>query len=269
MQRFLDEANVQLTKQVGLRPRAAVEELTFTGVPWPGLNQPPGWGSDFTSLARLSLVSLRPPLRDVSFLTVFASTLRRLDLSDNRIEALPNHSGGFAFPGLVRLLLANNRIARADAIVPALRQCPKLEILELFMNPIAEQPTYRKDIFDAMGSVPSSTLGALSSLHVIDDHTKDGKEVDVAEDSDDSSDDDSSDDDDDEQGVASSSDDDSDRSSSGSAAGGGSTGNGAAAAEDGAPPRRGRESAPRDGDASGGEGDERPSTKRRTEGGAP
>jgi hypothetical protein len=186
MERLRKLSAEALAKQVGDRDRSEITELAFTGVPLPPdavFN-----AALFPALTKLTAVGLRPPLASCDAICGFKS-LRVLDVSDNRLAGFP---AAFAMPDLVDLVAANNAVPDGADALAGLRACPRLQRVDLFMNPAAGKDGYRAAVF------------ALSpSLDVVDDRTRDGEEVEFEADGDDVSDSDddeeASDDDDDEE----------------------------------------------------------------------
>lgn len=170
MERLRQKTRDALQKQVGSQSNEEVESLFFTDSAAPTVEQVSS--TVFPKLATLGFVALRPPLLTLDFVTgsAFAS-VRALTISENRLTALP---ADFAMPQLVRFLAVGNKFATLDAVAP-LKNCPSLEVVDLFMNPVTEAVGYRDKMFQL---VPT--------LQVLDDRTRDGTEVEAADDSDDS-----------------------------------------------------------------------------------
>jgi Leucine-rich repeat (LRR) protein len=165
MERLRQQARAELAKQTSGIDPAEVTKLAFTDVPL--LDSAELSSALFPKLHTLSLVGMKPALKSAAQLATQFPSLRALDVSDNHIEEIP---AGFTIAGLVRLTLANNRITSTGALAALAAGCPKLEVLDCFMNPVAEGSTkaYREGVF-----------ALCPALQVLDDHRRDGREVDV------------------------------------------------------------------------------------------
>ena len=184
MERQRQRARALLQAQVGEADPAQVTSLVFTDVAL--LDEEELSGAKFPGLTELSMVAMKPPLKDFAFVASRFPALQKLVLSDNRIDAIP---ADFAMPNLVHLNLANNAVASTHTVAELGKGCPQLEVLDLFMNPAADDDQFSTVVF-----------AAVPSLQVLNDHTADGKEVELDEsDDDDEEDEEGSEEDEDEE----------------------------------------------------------------------
>eukprot|EP00744_Colponema_vietnamica_P019926 GILI01028240.1.p1 GENE.GILI01028240.1~~GILI01028240.1.p1 ORF type:complete len:225 (-),score=40.48 GILI01028240.1:81-755(-) len=152
----------QLVKQRGTVPIEQVTELSFTDCCLVFDKLAP-----FTNLQKLLMVSMKPQLKDLAmfpFSSPLAQTLRKLNLSDNKIVTLviptpseaTSEPASFKLPALEQLILSNNLLTTVESFAPALTSgCPKLQWLELDANPIqptlkADRTGYRDAVFEAI-----------------------------------------------------------------------------------------------------------------------
>jgi len=241
MEIFRRKGDKMLADQRGDASIEAIDELSFTQccVPFQRLGE-------FTHLQKLTMISMTPQLKDLAtfplYPTAFTKTLRRLNLSDNKIASID--ASVFNLPCLEQLILSNNLLSTvesfADAIVGkgmgANGGAPKLQWLDIDSNPIegelkAKEKGMGSEAAGGDDGVESSSaavgyyyrnvvFGVIPSLVVLDGFDKDGGEVEEldSEDDDDDDDEDDYDEEDDEEEeeegeVASGDDDDADQPS--------------------------------------------------------
>eukprot|EP00736_Rhodelphis_marinus_P003850 Rmarinus@m.1724 len=90
-------------------------------------------------------------ISDLTLLQMVTS-LRLLDLSDNRLEALPSKNFWGQLVNLEICYLHNNMISSLLA-VEGLTGCPKLQVLSLYRNPVALHPAYRQLLVHGIASL--------------------------------------------------------------------------------------------------------------------
>ncbi|XP_055631491.1 acidic leucine-rich nuclear phosphoprotein 32 family member A [Toxorhynchites rutilus septentrionalis] len=106
-----------------------------------------GLTDSFTALEVLSLINV-----GLVSLKSFPKlpSLRKLELSDNRISSGLNHLTGS--PKLTHLNLSGNRIKGFEELKP-LKELGKLEVLDLFNNEVTMTENYRDKIFELIPSL--------------------------------------------------------------------------------------------------------------------
>ncbi|MFJ4457398.1 NEL-type E3 ubiquitin ligase domain-containing protein [Pseudomonas sp. NPDC089392] len=112
--------------------------LSIVGIPAGGLPDIP-LGTDFNHVTDLAIVGLRLEALPGNFLRSFPE-LRRLDVSNNTLRALPD--GIQWLPRLHHLRLARNRIRMTAASVQALAGLTHLHLLDLSNNPLGSISLY-------------------------------------------------------------------------------------------------------------------------------
>lgn len=106
-----------------------------------------GLTDSFTALEVLSLINVGlVSLKNFPKLP----SLRKLELSDNRVSSGMSHLAGS--PKLTHLNLSGNRIKEFDELKP-LKELKNLEVLDLFNNEVTMTENYRDKIFDLIPSL--------------------------------------------------------------------------------------------------------------------
>jgi hypothetical protein len=174
MERQRQKARAILQQQTAGVDPSEITALAFSDVALLGADELSS--AKFPNLAKLTIVGMKPPVKDASALAAQFPSVKRLDISDNVITGFPED---FKMPNLVRLIASNNRIETLGEITSSLAKgCPKLQMLDLSSNAVEKDPEYPSGIFDAIGT-----------LLVLDGNTKDGQEVESESDDDDDEDD--------------------------------------------------------------------------------
>lgn len=106
-----------------------------------------GLTDSFTALEVLSLINV-----GLVSLKSFPKlpSLRKLELSDNRVSSGMSHLAGS--PKLTHLNLSGNRIKEFDELKP-LKELKNLEVLDLFNNEVTMTENYRDKIFELIPSL--------------------------------------------------------------------------------------------------------------------
>ena len=101
-------------------------------------------------------------LKDMNHLHTFAN-IKKLDLSDNQLEALPQASVFAGMKSLLFLYLHNNQISKWQDL-QSLTALPSIMHITLFANPVCSIPGYRHFV---VNSIPG--LKALDNFVITDE----------------------------------------------------------------------------------------------------
>ncbi|XXE20120.1 hypothetical protein J3P85_02705 [Pseudomonas sp. Z1-12] len=102
----------------------------------------PDLSADFSHVASLKMAGMDLPQQACeSFLSGFSS-LRWLDMSDNRLTEVPAAVG--PMNGLTKLLLANNTLSLTPRCIEALQGLTRLKVLSFENNPLGQLPDFSR-----------------------------------------------------------------------------------------------------------------------------
>ena len=145
--------------------------LTNSALPLPDLFKP----VIFHNLTHLCLECMQPPLTSLEPLRGFV-TLKRLVISSNRVKEMPaaaENGDAFVLPNLTQFIAPGNSFSNIDTIKQIGVAFPKLNVLDLAQNPVENDKVFKETAF-----------GNIRELCVLNDHNREGEEMEVLSDSD-------------------------------------------------------------------------------------